>query len=240
MAWRHVAARRGRPGASLGELWISLGPGGRLWQNVAHDGFVGARAMVDQPFCRRARPSDAVALAELIDIAGDGVPSAFWARIAAPGESAMEVGRRRAAREEGAFSYRNAVVVDLGAGVEAALLGYPLPDRPGPVPPDLPPEFVPLHELESLASGTWYVNALATYPFRRGQGHGTRLLGVAERLARARGRPALSLAVVDANLGARRLYERLGFRTMASRPLPRGDWPGPGEHMLLMIRDLRP
>jgi ribosomal protein S18 acetylase RimI-like enzyme len=196
--------------------------------------------MFGQPFCRRARSSDAVALADLIDIAGDGVPSAFWARIAAPGESPIEVGRRRAAREDGSFSYRNALVIDPGAGVVAALVGYPLPDRPEPAPPDMPAKFVPLHEIECLASGTWYVNALATYPLGRGQGHGTRLLGVAEGIARSQGRPALSLSVVDANQGARRLYQRLGFRTVASRPLPRGDWPGPGGHMLLMLRDLRP
>ncbi len=194
--------------------------------------------MFDQPSCRRARPVDAAALADLIDIAGDGVPSAFWVQSAAPGETAIEVGRRSAAHEVGSFSYRNATVTDVGGGVIAALLGYPLPDRPEPIPPDLPAKFIPFQELENLACGTWYVSALAAYPGHRGQGHGTRLLHVAEGRARALHRRAISLAVVDANAGARRLYERLGFRTADSRALPVGDWPGPGERVLLMIREL--
>jgi len=129
-------------------------------------------------------------------------------------------------------------VVDPGAGVVAALLGYPLPDRPESLLPDLPAKFLPFQELENPARGTWYVNALATYPAHRGQGHGTRLLGIAEDQARALQCRALSLTVVDANAGALRLYERLGFRPYASRPLPGGDWPGPGGNVLLMVRDL--
>jgi ribosomal protein S18 acetylase RimI-like enzyme len=190
------------------------------------------------PPVRRATRGDAPVLAELIDMAGDGVPAVFWARMARPGETPLDVGRRRARRKEDAFSYRNALVIDGGAGVVAALLGYPLPGRPEPVPADLPAKFVPFQELENLASGTWYLNALATYPEHRRQGHGTRLLGLAEDLARAGRCRALSLAVVDANAGARRLYERLGFRVTASRPLPRRDWPGPGTEVLLMVRDL--
>ncbi len=194
--------------------------------------------MFDQPFCRPARPGDAAALADLIDLAGDGVPSAFWARVARPGETPFDVGRRRAAREEGAFSYRNATVTDLGGGVIAALLGYPLPDRPQPIPPDLPSKFVPFQELENLACGTWYVNALATYADHRGQGHATCLLGAAEGFARVLHCRAVSLAVVDSNAAARRLYEKLGFLVAASRTLPQGDWPGPGERIFLMVRAL--
>ena len=51
-------------------------------------------------------------LAELVNYAGDGLPFHLWSKMAAPGESAWEVGRGRAARPEGGFSYRNATIIE--------------------------------------------------------------------------------------------------------------------------------
>jgi len=160
---------------------------------------------------RRATQADASALADLVDFAGEGLPSYLWSKMAQDGESALDVGRRRAQREEGSFSYRNAVVADEGGSVVAALIGYKLPDRQEPIGPDMPAMFVPLQELENLACATWYVNVLAAYPEHRNHGHGTRLLGIAETLARSSGSRGLSIIVSDANRGACRLYERFGF-----------------------------
>jgi ribosomal protein S18 acetylase RimI-like enzyme len=157
--------------------------------------------------------------------------------MAEPGESAWEVGRRRAQREAGSFSYRNAVVVEADGRVVAALVGYPLPDAPEPIEYDrMPPLFVPLQELENLAPRTWYVNVLATYPAYRGRGYGTRLLGIADQLAAATGRTGLSIIVSDANAGARRLYERCGYVEVALRPMVKERWDGPGEHWVLLIK----
>ncbi|HEY5641696.1 MAG TPA: GNAT family N-acetyltransferase, partial [Woeseiaceae bacterium] len=55
-------------------------------------------------------PDDARAMAELINIAGEGLPVYLWAKIAEPGQSPWEVGRQRAQRDSGSFSYRNTVV----------------------------------------------------------------------------------------------------------------------------------
>ena len=52
---------------------------------------------LDPPF-RRAAIEDAPILAELVNYAGDGLPLHLWSKMAAPGESAWDVGRRRAAR----------------------------------------------------------------------------------------------------------------------------------------------
>ena len=188
------------------------------------------------PF-RYARPDDAPALAELINFAGEGLPFYLWTNMAEPGESAWEVGRRRALREVGSFSYRNAVVVEAGGHTLASLVGYALPDVPEPIDYDqMPPMFVPLQELENLAPGTWYVNVLATYPRYRGQGYGTRLLGIADRLAAA-GRTGLSIIVSDGNTGARRLYERCGYRERAVRPMVKERWENPGQNWLLMTKE---
>jgi hypothetical protein len=53
------------------------------------------------PF-RRAVVEDAPVLAELVNAAGDGLPLYLWEKMAALGESAWDVGSRRATREEAA------------------------------------------------------------------------------------------------------------------------------------------
>lgn len=64
------------------------------------------------------------------------------------------------------------------------------------------------------AAGACFVWALRVVPRLRGAGLGTLLLDAAEREARARGFVALELGVEARNLGARRLYERRGFRAV--------------------------
>jgi ribosomal protein S18 acetylase RimI-like enzyme len=191
---------------------------------------------IEPPF-RRALPEDAQALAELVDLAGEGMPTYLWARMAEPGEDVWDVGRRRASREEGGFSYRNAVLLEANGRVAACLIGYKLADEPEPIHyGSMPAMFVPLQELENLAPGTWYVNVLATYPEHRGQGHGTQLLALADELAAASGCQGLSIIVADANTGARRLYERAGYREAAARPMVKEAWANPGERWLLLLK----
>ena len=102
--------------------------------------------------CRAAIPDDAQALAELINFAGEGLPLYLWGRMAEPGETAWEVGQRRARRDVGGFSWRNATVSEQGGSVAACLIGYALPNAPEPLDlAETPPMFVPLEELERLA-----------------------------------------------------------------------------------------
>jgi hypothetical protein len=105
------------------------------------------------PF-RRATPADAAALADFVHFASEGLALHLWTRAAGPGGAPWTVGRARAARDSGAFSYRNAVVMEIAGRPAACLIGYPLPDHPEPIPADMPPLFVPLQELENLAPGT--------------------------------------------------------------------------------------
>lgn len=191
------------------------------------------------PPCRAALPDDADALAELINFAGEGLPLYLWERMTEGDETAWDVGRRRALRAEGGFSYRNAVVSEAGDKVAACLIGYPLAAAPAPVDTaGMPAMFVPLEELESLAPDTWYVNVLATYPALRGQGHGSRLLSVAEQCAAQTGKSGLSIIVSDANEGARRLYTRCGYRYVAERPMVKEDWRNAGKNWMLLTKSL--
>jgi ribosomal protein S18 acetylase RimI-like enzyme len=190
------------------------------------------------PIFRAAIRGDASALAKLVNFAGEGLPVYLWEKSKEPGETVWDVGRRRAEREEGSFSFRNAVVAEVGGRVVASLVGYPLPEEPDPVGPDMPAMFVPLQELENLAPGTWYVNVLACYPEHRSQGLGGSLLAMAEEKAAAGKLPGLSIIVSDGNSGARRLYERSGYRERASRPMVKDGWSNPGKNWLLLIKEL--
>lgn len=186
---------------------------------------------------RQARLNDATALAQLVNMAGEGLPHYLWSKLAADGEDPWEVGRQRAQRDEGSFSYRNAIVREVDGQVVAALISYALAGEAEPANyDDMPPMFVPLQQLEDLAPGTWYVNVLATLPEHRGKGIGTELLAEARRQAVAASCKGLSIIVSDGNPGAVRLYERTGYTAVASRPMVTEDWQSPGQNWILLTR----
>lgn len=188
---------------------------------------------------RRATPEDALAMAELANIAGEGLPLYLWTKMAGPGGSPWDIGQQRARRESGSFSYRNAILREGSGGVVAALIGYPLPDEPEPVNyEEMPGMFVPLQELEDLVSGTWYVTVLVTYPEYRGNRYGSELLSIAADLAVDAGRAGMSIIVSDANFAARRLYTRSGYTESASRRMVKESWDNPGENWVLLEKRL--
>ncbi len=192
------------------------------------------------PSFRPASKADAAALAALVDIAGEGMPAYMWSTLAAPGQSLLEFGRERAQRDAGGFSWRNAVVAEIGGEIAGGLVGYRLDD-----PYDLgalagiPPIVQPLVKLEARAPGSWYVNVLATFPEFRGRGIGAKLLEIAESKGDEVGAPALSVIVGSWNETAARLYRRAGYAAGAKEPaIPfpgsrhKGDW-------VLMVKPLR-
>jgi ribosomal protein S18 acetylase RimI-like enzyme len=75
------------------------------------------------------------------------------------------------------------------------------------------------------------VNVVAALPEHRGKGFGSLLLADAERRAHEVGAGSHSLIVAAENAGAVRLYERVGYRELARRPVVAfpgfeygGDW----------------
>ena len=184
---------------------------------------------------RPAGPEHADALVDFIMMAGDGVPEYLWAGMAAPGEELRDVGRRRALRDAGGFSWQNAVIAEAsGVGAIAGMIGYPLPDQPEPVKADeLPPPLRPLVALEAQVPGSWYLNVLATRPDWRRQGLAQALMQVAEARARATDRHSISLVVSSERHAARALYEAQGFTMRAALPkAPEGPVQGGGEWVL--------
>ena len=167
---------------------------------------------------RPATIDDAVHLAALVDIAGDGLPVRLWQEAAAPGQSAIEIGRSRAMREAGGFSFRNAHVAAIGGAVAGLLLGYPLTGEEDPAA--APPQVRGLVELELEVPRHWYVNILAVYPEFRGRGIGGSLLRLADAIGAKACPDGMAIIVASANNGARRLYERHGYRFAGRRPAP--------------------
>jgi ribosomal protein S18 acetylase RimI-like enzyme len=200
---------------------------------ATHDPPISAANIV----CRPAVPADAGALARLVDMAGEGLPFHLWSRMAAPGQDPWAVGRERALRETGGFSYRNTTVLATGDEVLGCLIGYPIADHPAEVDvAGVPPMFVPLLRLEALAAGTWYVNVLAVEPAHRNAGLGARLLALADEIAAANRKSGTSIIVSDGNPGARRLYGRAGYREVAAEPMVKDDWVNGGENWVLMLK----
>lgn len=194
---------------------------------------------------RKARKDDAPDLAALINLAGEGMPFYLWQQMKAENQTLLEFGAIRAAREEGGFSYTHAWVVEADSAeddeVAAMILGYKQPDPYDLDDLDECPEVVrSIVELESMAPGSWYINAIATYEQFRGQGLGSRLINLAADIAKNESCDSISLIVASENTDAKRLYERLGFNALASLPIVSfpgfphsGDW-------VLMVKNLEP
>jgi len=187
---------------------------------------------LEPPF-RTALEADAPVLAILMNEASHGLSLYVWTQMAEPGADPWSIGAELQAQRarDGLWT-----VVDEGAGVIAGLQVWP-PGGGGPAHA-LRALFQPMIELRALAADALYVNVVATLPEARGRGLGTRLMRIAEDIARARGHPRLCLIVADDNAAARRLYHRLGYRERATRPMVKDDWDGPGAEWLLMVKEV--
>jgi ribosomal protein S18 acetylase RimI-like enzyme/uncharacterized OsmC-like protein len=169
---------------------------------------------------RPARPEDCGAIAELFLIASDGLAAYIWGQVAEDGESPLETGRRRYAREDVAFSYQNCLVAEENGRVVAMLHCFPMPVRENPANDnDAPvdPVLRPYAELED--PGSLYVSGLAVFPGHRGRGLGRRLMERARARAATLGLPRVSLICFEANQAALQLYRRLGYVEVDRRPI---------------------
>ncbi|MGK9337970.1 N-acetyltransferase family protein [Sinorhizobium meliloti] len=152
-----------------------------------------------EPPLRVATEADARALADLVNFAGEGLPLYIWEGLAKDEQEPWEVG---CARQIEKLREGQIVVVDFGDGAVASLTGYPIGSEPKPIGDDFPALFRPLQELENRALESWYVNVLACYPEYRGQGLGSRLLTIAEQIAREEALRRMSVIVANNNAGA--------------------------------------
>ncbi len=189
---------------------------------------------------RAATARDVADVVVLIDIASRGLLAALWSGFAAPGQSALEVGRTRIACEHDLPSHLSTGrLAESASGIIGGYAGYAVSSPYDPVGVErLPRFYTPMIELEALAAGTWHLVSLAVYPEARNRGVGTALLAHATAEARSSRSTAMTIMANSSNGGACRLYLRHGFVESARRPsVPfegssdRGDW-------ILFVRDL--
>ena len=192
--------------------------------------------MADQVTIRPATPADCPAIAKLFRISSDGVADYIWQGLEDeyPGLKGEEIGAERYAREDTAFSYENCLMAEQGGEVVAMLHSFVMEVDSDPLPEDFDPVLRPYAELEEDQS--LYISGIAVEEEARGQGIGRALMIAADRRAEELDCPSISLIVFEQNEGAKRLYDRLGFKETARRAVV----PHPLIHFtgdaLLMVR----
>jgi ribosomal protein S18 acetylase RimI-like enzyme len=170
---------------------------------------------------RPATREDSHKIAELFRISSGGVAEYVWSTLAPeyPGLTSLEIGTRRYAHDEGAFSYNNCTVAELGGEVIGMLHAFPMEGQPEQEEAGEPmdPVLEPYARLD--VPGSYYVSGMAVFPEYRGRSLGTRMLEIAREKARQSGCREVSLLVFEQNEGAVRLYERNGFEIIDRAPV---------------------
>jgi ribosomal protein S18 acetylase RimI-like enzyme len=161
---------------------------------------------------RPAEKSDCRTIASLYSISSDGVADYIWTKLAQPGEDLLDVGQRRYERENSLFSYQNCTLATQAETIVGMLVAFPMfVDETAA--PEEDPVLAPYSKLED--DNSYYVCGVAVFPEYRNRGIGTQLMKLAETQAIAKGVTNLSLIVFEQNVGAKRLYDRLGYRELA-------------------------
>ncbi|MBY4676055.1 GNAT family N-acetyltransferase [Marinobacterium arenosum] len=165
---------------------------------------------------RTAYRTDAEALAHLIDIAREGIPSYLWRRLTEPDETALEVGAKRIEEDDSFFSYRRIRLAENGHRIIGLVASFHQPaSRPQTWLDEFATAVRPLAELERETADSWYISALATDEEFRGQGVGTALLNCAEEVARQMRVARSTLIVADGNPEAFEFACRRGYQEEA-------------------------
>ena len=170
---------------------------------------------------RPATREDSPKIAELFRIASGGVAEYVWSTLAPeyPGLTPLGIGTRRYARDEGAFSYMNCTVAELGGEMIGMLHAFPMEGQPEQEEAGEPidPVLEPYARLE--VPGSYYISGIAVFPAHRGKGLGAQMLEIAKDMAHQSGCREVSLLVFEQNQGAIKLYERNGFGVIDRAPL---------------------
>jgi len=161
---------------------------------------------------RPAAKADSRTIATLYSISSDGVADYIWTRLAEPGQDILDVGQARYEREGTPFSYRSCTIAEVEGEIAGMLVAFPMWVDAN-APPEEDPVLAPYSRLEEDAS--YYVCGVALFPAFRGQGIGSRFMSLAEDAARDEDLAKLSLIVFEQNTGAKKLYDRLGYREVA-------------------------
>lgn len=170
----------------------------------------------------RAEKKHAADLAALCDIASHGRNATFWQRAVDQGQSTsvFEIGRQGMLISGHDLSLEHASVAMVGDEVVGAVLGQARSKDYGDNI-DFDQFGTEMHselELKALTGGTWYLAVLAVYREYQRFGYGQQLMKEAAKRARAAKQRKMTLIVAQSNEPAVKLYTRMGFRVVETRP----------------------
>ncbi len=163
---------------------------------------------------RQAVKEDSADIAQLFLISSGGVGEYIWSKVAEPGESILEAGARRYARESVAVSYENCLMAELDGVTVGMAHSFGMEEDPD-AEPESDPVLKPYSELEDY--GSLYLSSIAVVAQHRNAGIGKALMEAVNQRARDLSLPRISLICFDRNEGAMRLYRRLGFKELDRR-----------------------
>lgn len=123
------------------------------------------------------------------------------------------------------FSYRNGLVYEENSEILGCCFGYPGASEPI-IDAALQTAFDKMYitaarlfpDSETFA-GEWYLDSIVTKQSARGKGVAYQLLQALPTLASAAGETVIGLNCEKDNLQAKKLYEKVGFRTVSERIL---------------------
>lgn len=190
---------------------------------------------------RTGRDADCQTLAELIDIASDGVAK-FLCHDLVPGLSLVQLISQELAGDNYPHSYKSAIVAEIENEVIGMALSYPSHFHKIT---DEMRKFFPKERLEHLkhfyssrVENSWYLDALAVKPKFRRQGVGSKLIELTKEKAKQNGYDVLSLIVFADNLPAIALYNLQGFEVVKKVELAGNDLIPHYDGCLLMKCDI--
>jgi ribosomal protein S18 acetylase RimI-like enzyme len=166
---------------------------------------------------RIGRKEDCAALADLVNIASEGVIEYLFHDLI-PDMTPIQMVAHNLSNEDSYYSYKNAIVAEhnqtpIGVSLSYSSSFHQITEEMR--------NFLPEDRLEHFKSfyasrveNSLFLNALCVNDQFRGKGIGTQLISLTEKKARDDGFNAVSLIVLADNTDAQRLYARCGFKTV--------------------------
>ena len=158
---------------------------------------------------RQAVREDSPDIASFFIVASDGLAEYIWSKVAEPGETVIEAGARRYARQGVAFSYENCLIAELEGATVGMAHSFAMEDDPGGEA-ESDPVLKPYSALEDY--GSLYLSGLTVVEQHRNAGIGKALMEAVTQRAKDLSLARISLICFERNEGAMRLYRRLGFQ----------------------------
>ena len=166
---------------------------------------------------RSACKNDAETIAQIVAMAiGDAETMENYC-----GKNYMDVLTEIAMTEDTQYSYRNALIAEVGNRIAGALVGYdgsmlyPLRNNTIAIIHKYNPSLT--IKGDETQDGEYYIDSLGVFPEFRGMGAGRKLLMAAQERAAAEGHSRAGLIVDYNNPGAEKLYISSGFRRAGTK-----------------------